>query len=125
MKLYDYYRLVENADGIKELVQVEDPLPKDGYSHEPLGYVDPDDSADDCEDNDVPFGGVIYSFAGDCGTIDFVKEGAEVPAEMFKDENIREGVYYYRTGIYEQDEEDTHTGYDAVMWFQHESDPNF
>lgn len=123
MKIYEFYKLTENADGTKSLVQVEDPLPKDGYSHEPLGYVDPDDGADDCEEFEVPFNGVIYSFAGDCGTIGFVKEGAEVPTEMLKDENIREGVYHYRTGIYEQDE--THTGYDAVMWFQHESEYNF
>lgn len=121
MKLYEYYKLVVNADGENELVLTEDPLPKDGFSHEPLGFVDPDDTADDTADKDVPFDGVIYSFAGDCGTLDFVKEGEEVPMDFFKDQVATAGITYYRTGIYIQAKEDIHTGYDAVMWFQHES----
>ena len=131
MELEKFYRL-EKANGVNRLIEVDNPLPQDGYRHEPDGWVDIDGDEIDEEfirENDLPFSGVIYAFAGDCMTVEYVREGVEVDMSIFDGETPRDGVYYYRTGIYEEasgdEEEDPHTGWDAVMWFQHESDPNF
>ena len=122
---------MEKTNGVNRLIEVANPLPQDGYRNEPDGWVDIDGDEIDEEfirENDLPFTGVIYAFAGDCQTVEYVREGAEVDMSIFDDETPRDGVYYYRTVIYEQgsgDEEDPHTGWDGVMWFQHESDYNF
>lgn len=130
MELEKFYRL-EKTNGVNRLIEVANPLPQDGYRNEPDGWVDIDGDEIDEEfirENDLPFSGVIYAFAGDCMTVEYVREGAEVDMSIFDNETPRDGVYYYRTGIYEQgsrDEEDPHTGWDGVLWFQHESEYNF
>lgn len=117
VKLYEYYKY--NAT-TKTLSIVPDPWPEDGYSHEPLAYVDPDDSAEDALAfgiPNLPFNGIIYSWTGDCET-EMILEGVDTGEELHNLPDLSERGYYYRTGIYEDNED--YTGYDAIVWCEPE-----
>lgn len=119
MKLHTYYTITVDTHGKKNLSETEDPTPQDGFSREPLVYVDPDD--DSIEDPNLPFSGVNVSFMGDHGTVAFLPVGESVSTELDLDNEMSvAGVYYYRTGVYNDDE--THTGFDAIVWVAPDND---
>lgn len=111
MELHTYYEITVDADGNNVLSKTDDPTIHDGYSREPLVYVDPDD--DSIDNPNLPFTGVTVSFMGEYETVDFLPVGAKVTDELDNQVSTA-GVYYYRTGVYEPDE--THTGFDAIVW---------
>lgn len=111
MKLYEYYQIVVNENGENVLELTEDPMPQDGYSREPLCYEDPD--GDELEGMGYPFDGISTSFSGDHHTYKIVEGTDTVTIDDFEGEVSTAGVYYYRTGIYTEDEE--YTGYDSVV----------
>lgn len=126
MKLYEYYKLVTRTDGKTFLKIIPDPLPQDGYSHEPLAYTNDDDEYDEeyVAKLKLPFTGVDTNFSGDHGTIGELKiiEGIDdVPMEVF-DEFISSNPYgykpseyiFYRTGIYFHNED--YTGFDMIYF---------
>lgn len=120
MKLYEYYKLITRTDGKRYFKVVADPMPDDGFAHEPLSYVDPD--GDEIEEEaGLPFRGTIINFAGDKDTAEFIEENSIFNADDLREEEIRHDGYYYRTGVYHQNED--HTGYDAVLWVL--PDPEF
>lgn len=110
MELYAYYKITVDENGNNVLSKTDDPTIADGYSREPLVYVDPDD--DSIDNPDLPFTGVTVSFMGEYETVDFLPVGAQVTDELDNQVSTA-GVYYYRTGVYEPDE--THTGFDAIV----------
>lgn len=114
MELYEYYTYNVTDKGEIQVEKVEDPMPKDGYSHEPLVYVDPD--GDELEDLGLPFDGVSINFAGDRHTVGIIRSENVDPQllnTMMWGKEATPEAYYYRTGVYHEDE--THTGWDAVV----------
>lgn len=126
MKLYEYYKLRTNEDGKPELYTIPDPLPQDGYSHEPLAYASDDDDYDEeyVAKLKLPFTGVDTNFSGDHGAIETVKiiSGIDVEVMDHINEFLIEGIVwtscepseyiFYRTGIYYPNEE--YTGLDMI-----------
>ena len=126
MKLYEYYKLRTNEDGKPELYTIPDPLPQDGYSHEPLAYANDDEEYTEeyVAENKLPFTCVDTNFSGDHGGIDTVKiiSGIDVEVMEHINEFLVEGVVwtsrkpseyiFYRTGIYYPNEE--YTGLDMI-----------
>lgn len=128
MKLYEYYKLRTNEDGKPELYTIPDPLPQDGFSHEPLAYASDDDEYDEeyVAKLKLPFTGITCNFSGDHGTIneagivegvdtvtvDFVQEFVDMYAKAYPKSVKESDFIFYRTGIYFENEE--YTGFDMI-----------
>lgn len=129
MKLYEYYKLITFKDGKKALKIIPDPLPQDGYSHEPLAYASDDDEYDEdyVAKLKLPFTGINCNFSGDHGsideagivegidtvTVDFALDFVDKHGKFYGDRVKESDFIFYRTGIYFDNEE--YTGFDMVF----------
>lgn len=128
MKLYEYYKLITRTDGKKFLKTIPDPLPQDGFSHEPLAYASDDDEYDEeyVAKLKLPFTGINCNFSGDHGsideagivegvdtvTVDFAQDFVDMYAKTYTKPVKESDFIFYRTGIYFENEE--YTGFDMI-----------